>query len=102
VDEAIQIFREFYRVYHSSRFVRNKLLLRLERRLTDDAVRKLNEEFHDLLVDGDIEQIDHLPEEKNEPDLMHMPRLCLHFNRRNLGKLTRMIHAINASDTVDE
>ena len=33
--------------------------------------------------------------ERDEPDLAHLPRLSLQFNRRNLGRLREMIDQIN-------
>jgi hypothetical protein len=36
-----------------------------------------------------------LPEEINEPEIAHLPRLCLQFNRRNYGRLRQLIDRIN-------
>jgi len=36
-----------------------------------------------------------LADEAGEPELAELPRLKLHFNRRNLGRLRQLIDAIN-------
>ncbi len=55
----------------------------------------LNAEFKDLLTDGNIQQREALPIEKDESELSHYPRLVFHFNRRSLGRLRLLIDAVN-------
>lgn len=91
---AIDEVQRFYRVHHSNRYVGQDLVLRLERRLPDDAVAQLNDEFAArLLLSGRIEQCSALPEEDGEwPD---KPRLRMHFNKRSFGLLRRLINRVN-------
>jgi len=91
VDEIVQ----FYRVYHSQRFVRNRLVLRLLKRLSPELVAHFNAEFSDILADGRFEQCDALPEEIDDPLTAEMTRLAFHFNRRSFGRLREMIDVIN-------
>ena len=86
---------KFYRVYHSLRYVGDKLVLRICQRLTDEQVESLSDNFSGLLVEGKIEQVDALPEENNEPELADLPRIKLRFNRKQLGRLRMMIDQIN-------
>lgn len=95
VDVAVEETLHFYRVYHSLRYVKDELVLRISRPLDEADLDALNVEFADILVDGKIEQMSALPEERNEPELSSLPRLKLHFNRRNLGRLRMMIDRIN-------
>ena len=97
VQETIDTLMGFYRVYHSMRYVRDQLVLRLNRPLTTDAVAALNEEFATILVSGEITQCNALEAERNEPEIIELPRLCLNFNRRNFGRLRMLIDRINDS-----
>jgi hypothetical protein len=102
VEEAVQEIIRFYTVYHSMRYVNDILVLRLNHRLTDQAVQHLNDEFKDILVSGMIVQQKALPEESVEPELADLSRLVLHFNRRNLGKLRVLINRINTSEILQD
>ncbi len=95
VTESVNEIDNFYRVYHSMRFVRKHLVFRLNKRLSDSTMEELNQRFHSLLEEGTIEQADALPEERDEPDLKEMPRLKFVFNRRSHGLLREMINRIN-------
>jgi len=95
--EAVEEITHFYHLYHSSRYVDDHLVLRLERRPTDAHVEALNAEFADLLTRGKrIVASDALPEEENEPQLRHLPRLLVPFNRRQFGRLRQLIDRINS------
>ena len=91
-DEVLQ----FYRRYHSMRYVRDRLVFRLKERLSDDKLDSIQSEFADILVKGQFEQTSALPEEAGEPDLAGLPRLVFQFNRRGLGRLRRLINAVNS------
>lgn len=97
VDVAVRTVCDFYRVYHSMRYVGSDLVLRLERPLDDQCLARLNHEFADILVEGRIEQCGPLPAERGE--LPDKPRLRLSFNRRSFGRLRRLIDQINAQDS---
>ncbi|MCE2811418.1 MAG: LOG family protein [Planctomycetaceae bacterium] len=94
-DEAIREVLQFYRVYHSMRYVDDALIMRLTSRLTPEKLDKLNVDFADILVSGSIEQVGMLADEAGETELAELPRIKLHFNRRNLGRLRQLIDAIN-------
>ena len=95
VDEAIDETLSFYSVYHSMRYVHDRLVFRLKETLSAEHLESIQDQFADILVDGAFEQRDALPEESGEPDLSHMPRLVFHFDRRSLGRLRMLINAIN-------
>jgi uncharacterized protein (TIGR00730 family) len=95
IDEAVEEILTFYRNYHSSRYVRDKLVIRLQRPVPDPFLDKLNAEFKDILSGGEIERASMFPDESNEPELAHLPRLAMAFNRRSFGRLRRMIDLLN-------
>lgn len=95
VGEAVEEILQFFRVYHSMRYVRSKLVLRLNRPLDDELLEAINTRFAGILDRGRFTLGGPLPEEKDEPDLAHLPRLIFPFNRRNLGRLRQLIDCIN-------
>ena len=93
-DAARQIV-QFYRVYHSIRYVGDKLIMRLQQRIAEADVARLSEEFRDILTTGTIRQGAVLAEEADEPQIAQLPRLILRFNRKDYGRLIQLIHRIN-------
>src|SRR3989475_10199278 len=94
VDQAVEEITRFYRVYHSSRTVGHQLVIRLVRPLPEKLVDRLSHDFADILLSGAIVQGPALAEE-DEPELAALPRLVLHFNRTNFGRLRQLIDRIN-------
>lgn len=95
---AVNEVVDFFRVYHSMRYVSDKLVLRLQRRLSDPQVEELADEFSDILNGGGFQQTSALDEEQNEEQLAELPRLVLDFNRRSHGRLRQLINKINTLD----
>ena len=96
VATAVHEIQHFFRVYHSMRYVKNRLALRLTQRLSDGLLDAVNADFADILTEGRFEQVDSaLPGEEDEPSLIALPRLVFRFNRRNLGRLRQLIDRIN-------
>ncbi len=93
--DALAEVLQFFRVYHSMRYVRNQLVLRLNEPLAPSLVDDFNTSYRDLLASGNFEQRDALPLEHDDPDLLAKRRLVFHFNRRNFGRLRQLIDAIN-------
>lgn len=93
-EEAVQHILKFYRNYHSQRFVRDSLVIRIQRNLTARQLDELNGEFKDLIVEGRIEQCDALVAE-GEREHLEMPRLKFSYTRRDYGRLRLMIDRIN-------
>ena len=93
---------QFYSVYQSLRYVGDRLILRLRHRLPDGAAAQLTREFRSLLRSGAIEQGGALPAEADEPQLAPLARLILSFNRKDYGRLIRLIHRINELGAVGD
>ena len=95
VDAAVDEILGFYRVFHSMRYVRNKLVLRLSEAPREQLLADINEHFSDILSEGEFRVSGPLPEEKDEPQLTLLPRLVMRFNRRGLGRLRQLIDCLN-------
>ena len=90
----------FYRNYHSSRYVGDLLVMRLREAPTEPQLARLNDEFRDILADGTMTVGPALPEETNDHAIRHLPRLVLHFNRKDIGRLRQLIDALNRLSAV--
>lgn len=95
---AVDEILGFYRVYHSMRYVKDQLVFRLQETLSPGRLGQINDQFGDILSQGQFRLSGPLPEERDEPDLSDLPRLVLHFNRRSLGRLRDLINVINQRD----
>jgi uncharacterized protein (TIGR00730 family) len=95
VEEAVREVIGFYNNYHSSRFVGDRLVLRLRHVPGGAALAGLNEEFADIVQEGAIEALPGpLPREADE--FPGLPRLALAFDRRSVGRLRALIDRLNA------
>jgi uncharacterized protein (TIGR00730 family) len=100
VETAIAEITGFYRNYHSTRYVGEQLVMRLRQAPTEPQLARLNDEFRDILVDGPMTVGPALPEETNDHAITHLPRLVLHFNRKDIGRLRQLIDALNRLSAV--
>ncbi len=94
LEVACHAINHFYRVYHSSCYVGDLLVMRLNGEPTDEQIAWLNRAFSDILVKGEIEKSLPLYEE-NGDGIDKLPRLVFHFNQRDLGRLYKLIRTIN-------
>ncbi len=95
VDEAASEVLDFYRIYHSMRYVRQDLVLRLQKPLSPALLESIRIEFADIIRGGTFEQTAALPAEATDPHLAHLPRLVFRFDRRSMGRLRMLIDLIN-------
>lgn len=93
-DAAAHITR-FFRNYHSSRYVRDDFVIRLQHRLRDDDVARLESEFSSIIKTGSMVQGGPL---EGEVDHLHLPRLIFRHSRSRYGLLRRLIDRINDLD----
>jgi uncharacterized protein (TIGR00730 family) len=92
VDEVVRFFSN----YHSMRYVRNKLVFRLQRSPTEAELATINDQFSSILAEGKFELWhEPLEEERDEVELAKMTRLVFRFNRRNFGRLRQLIDFLN-------
>ncbi|NET37143.1 MAG: LOG family protein [Cyanothece sp. SIO1E1] len=88
----------FYRVFHSLRYVGEKLVVRLKCELPDATIEQLNQDFSDILISGHIAKTAALPAELGD-ETESLPRLIMHFNQRDFGRLHQLINTINQLDS---
>jgi len=96
VDEALSAINGFYRRYHSLRYIKDKLVFRLKSDIGGSKIRELRRSFSDIIIaDGDMVSSGPLPQESDEPDIIHLPRLIIDFNNSDFGRLRQFIDALN-------
>jgi uncharacterized protein (TIGR00730 family) len=95
LEDAVEEVLTFYRNYHSSRYVDDRLIIRVQHAPTEEELERLNQEFQDIVLRDRIRVSSALGEEANEPALSALPRVVLHFNRRDIGRLRQLIDALN-------
>ncbi len=96
VGAAVEEITRFYRNYHSSRFVGERFVIRLNRPIPRGALAEINASFADIVVEGAIEATGAFDGEANEPGVAALPRLAFRFDRRHFARLRQMIDRINA------
>ena len=94
VDEAVDEILKFYRVYHSQRYVLDRLVFRLLRPLSAATLDDMNARFADIL-DGPIEQAPG-PLKAENGELPELPRLVLLFNRAVFSRVRQLIDVVNS------
>lgn len=102
VERATEHILEFYRVYHSLRYVKNLTVLRFNRKISSKLLERLNDEYRDILRGGKIEVSPPLKEEIDRDEFLDLPRLALDFNRSNFGRLNEMVRTINQCAAEDD
>lgn len=93
-EDAVASILNFYRRYHSMRYVWERLVIRINMPVSEDTLSELSEQFADIIKGGRIEQVAQgLPEENGVfPD---KARLVMNFDRRNTGRLRALINRLN-------
>lgn len=97
-EEAVQVIDDFYRVYHSSRYLGENLIIRTTKELSAEQIDILQNEFSEILSSGQRIRTSAvaLEKESDQPDLLLFPRLIVPFNHRNFGLLIAFIRRINS------
>ena len=97
-DDAVNVITQFYKIFHSYRWVREKMVIRIQSRLASAALEDLNARFDALLAAGRIVQTGPLPEERDE--LAGLPRIVLTPHKTDFGAIRLLIDAINNAETI--
>lgn len=94
-EQVVDLVKDYYKTYHSLRYVRDLTVIRLNREVPATSLVRLSNEFRDILTQGDIEASAALIEETRQNEFPELPRLILQFDRKNFGRLNELIWAIN-------
>jgi uncharacterized protein (TIGR00730 family) len=95
VEEAVEEITGFYRNFHSSRWLEDRFVMRLQHGLSRDALDYLNLHYRDLCLSGGFEQQGCCASELDEPELQQLPRLSFNFNSRDYGRLRELTDYLN-------
>ena len=95
-DEAVKIITRFYRNFHSTRFVKDLLVIRLKYAPTDSAIEAMNEDFADIIAGAPFQRIGPTTEESEDGEHLNLQRIAFGFNRRDYGRLRQLIDVLNS------
>jgi len=97
-EDAVRVITQFYRNFHSYRWVREKMVVRIQHPLTPAALKDLNARFGSILASDRIVQTTPLPEERDESQFSHLQRIVLIPHKRDFGSIRLFIDAINNAE----
>jgi len=95
-DDAVREITGFFKNYHSSRFVGDRFLIRLNRPIPKAALDAVNAEFADIVTAGAIEATAPIEGEEEGADKLGVARIAFAFDRRHFARLRQMIDRLNA------
>jgi len=95
-DQAVKIITRFYRNFHSTRFVKDLFVIRLQHAPSDSALKAMNEDFADINTGPPIRRIEPTPEEREDNEHLELPRIAFKFNRRDYGRLRQLVDVLNS------
>lgn len=93
--QAIDHILNYYKVFHSLRYIGDLTVLRLTKKLPSDLLKDLNAEFQDIIVKGAIQSTQPHKQELKNKEYIELPRLSFYFDKSGYGRLNQMILAIN-------
>src|SRR5882757_8162752 len=96
-DAAAEI-TQFYKIFHSARWMGERFVIRLNRSLSNEALVDLNNRFEDILRGGEIVQPVAPGRENDELETLDLPRLIFTPVRSRFGRFRQLIDAINSSE----
>lgn len=102
IDEAVDEITGFYSNYHSARFVRGLLVLRMRELPAPDVLAEINEAFADIVVKGGIEPVDPTDVEVASGDRLDLARLGLRFDRTHWSRLRMLLDVVNGRSPAAE
>ena len=97
--DAAEEITQFYKVFHSARWVGTRFVIRLNRSLSNEALVNLNNSFKDILRTGEIVQRVAPGKENDELETLDLPRLIFTPVRSRFGRFRQLMDAINSSET---
>lgn len=96
VEETVDEILRFYRVFDSMEYVNNRLVLRLQKPISESMLNLIQHDFAEILTDGAFQQEVDQPSSGAPEETGPRARLLFHFNRRSLGRLRELLDTINS------
>jgi hypothetical protein len=94
-EEAVDEINCFYSNFHSSRWLKNKFVIRMHHSLNEHALEHLQAAFTDLCLSDNFHQHTYQGEEHDEAQFSHLTRLAFTFTGRDNGRLRELVDYIN-------
>jgi len=99
VAEACQAVVDFYRNYHSVRWVGNRLVIRLRAEPSEAEMAELSDRFGAASTTGTVESSGPLGPEVADGDALDLARVAMDFEIRHFGELHALIDMVNGFDS---
>lgn len=99
VRSAVDLISHFYGNYHSIRYFQDDLVVRVRMPPTPELLDDLNEDFADIVKEGEFRWADAAPEEAREAGVADLHRIRFRFNQRDFGRLRQLIDRLNNAVT---
>lgn len=97
-DDAVAEINQFYSNYHSSRWLKNQFVMRMQHPLSDRALDHIQQAFADLRLSGTFTQYAYDSEEPDDIAFSHLHRLVFAFSGRDHGRLRELVDFINQQE----
>ena len=95
-EQAVRWITRFYRNFHSMRWIKDLLVIRLHYAPQQSALDALNDDFRDIIMGEKVHLTPPLKEEVDDQDVLHLPRIGFGFDRRHYGRLRQFIDVLNS------
>lgn len=93
IQSGVQHILNFYRRYHSSRYVKENLVIRIKEPMTEEQLSLINQKFQRLVLTGTITQV--LGPLEGEGEFPELYRLVFAHTRKDFGVVRQLIDFIN-------
>lgn len=94
-EDAAKEIAQFYSNFHSSRWLKNLFVIRMNHALSKKALGHLQRAFADLCLSDGFHQQPISESEQDEPEFSHLIRLAFTFNGRDHGRLRELVDYLN-------
>jgi uncharacterized protein (TIGR00730 family) len=96
--EAVEEIDRFYANFHSSRWLKNLFVIRLQHALGEAALVHIETAFADLKLSGHFHQHAWDGEHHDLPEYGHLTRLSFTFTGRHHGRLRELVDFLNRKE----
>lgn len=94
-EDVVSEISTFYGNYHSSRWLKDQFVIRMNYALHEDALKELQDKFSSLCITDSFVQQPYCEKDAEEQEFCHLIRLGFNFNGKDQGQLRTLIDFIN-------